>query len=52
MDDFLKERRKSLRWLRGLEAPDWQALVTAPFGEMHAGDMLCAWAAHDLLYMR
>ena len=52
VEDFLKERRKSLAWLRGLEAPDWQASVTAPFGEMHAGDMLCAWAAHDLLHVR
>jgi hypothetical protein len=52
VEDFLKERRKSLRWLRGLEAPDWQRSVTAPFGKLCAGDMLCAWAAHDLLHTR
>ena len=52
VEDFLKERRKSLRWLRGLDAPDWQASVTAPFGKLCAGDMVCAWAAHDLLHTR
>jgi hypothetical protein len=52
MDNFQKERRKSLRWLRGLESPDWQVAVTSPFGKMRAGDMLCAWAAHDLLHLR
>ena len=39
---FLKERRKSLAWLRGLETPDWQASVTAPFGQISAGDMFAA----------
>ncbi|MGD0877916.1 MAG: DinB family protein [Anaerolineales bacterium] len=52
VEDFLKERRKSLRWLRGLESPDWDASATTPFGKMRAGDMLCAWAAHDLLHLR
>jgi hypothetical protein len=52
MDNFLNERRESLAWLRGLDAPDWQRSVTAPFGKMCAGDMLCAWAAHDLLHLR
>jgi hypothetical protein len=33
VDDFLKERQKSLAWLKGLENPDWNASVTAPFGQ-------------------
>ena len=28
VDDFLKERRKSLAWLKELDDPDWQASVT------------------------
>ena len=52
VDDFLKERQQSLAWLRGLAEPDWQASVTAPFGQLAAGDMFSAWVAHDLLHMR
>jgi hypothetical protein len=52
VEAFLKERRKSLAWLRGLEAPDWQASVTVPFGQVSAGDMFAAWVAHDLLHLR
>jgi hypothetical protein len=52
LDNFLKERRKSLAWLRGLDAPDWDASVTSPFGKFSAGDIFAAWVAHDLLHMR
>ena len=52
VQDFLKERRKSLVWLRGLDAPDWQRSVTVPFGQFSAGDIFAAWAAHDLLHLR
>jgi hypothetical protein len=52
VQDFLKERRKSLAWLRGLDAPDWQRSVTVPFGKFSAGDIFAAWAAHDLLHLR
>ena len=52
VENFLQERRKSLAWLRGLEAPDWQASVTAPFGKLSAGDIFAAWVAHDLLHLR
>jgi hypothetical protein len=50
--NFVRERRKSLVWLKGLQSPDWQASVTSPFGKFSAGDMLAAWAAHDLLHLR
>ena len=52
VDNFLEERQKSLAWLRGLNSPDWQAFVTAPFGNLSAGDMAAAWAVHDLLHLR
>ena len=52
VEDFLAERQKSLDWLRGLKAPNWQASVTVPFGKFFAGDILAAWVAHDLLHLR
>lgn len=52
VEAFLEERRKSLEWLRGLEAPDWQKSVSVSFGKFFAGDILAAWAAHDLLHLR
>jgi hypothetical protein len=51
-EEFLQERRKSLAWLRGLDPPDWQATVKAPFGQLTAGDMFSAWVSHDLLHLR
>jgi DinB superfamily len=52
LESFLEERRRSLAWLGNLGEPDWNAVRTAPFGEIHTGDMLAAWVAHDLLHMR
>jgi hypothetical protein len=52
INDFLIEREKSLSWLGGLENPDWQAVYEARFGKIRAGDMLAAWAGHDLLHLR
>jgi DinB superfamily len=52
MNDFLKERQKSLAWLKGLPDPDWRAFVTMPFGSFSAGDIFAAWVAHDLLHLR
>ena len=52
VQDFLNERQKSLAWLKGLGTPAWQASVTAPFGQLSAGDMFAAWVAHDLLHLR
>ena len=51
--NFLKERQGSLAWLRGLGRVDWQQGIPAPWGGLfRAGDMLAAWAAHDLLHLR
>jgi hypothetical protein len=53
LQGYLDEREASLAWLRGLRQSDWKAGVPAPWGgEIKAGDMLAAWAAHDLLHMR
>ena len=52
VDDFLKERQKSLAWLKGLETPNWKTSVKVPFGQFSAGDIFAAWAAHDLLHLR
>lgn len=49
---FLAARDDSLAWLRALETPAWDAVCQAPFGEIRAGDILAAWAAHDLLHLR
>ncbi len=49
---FLAAREESLEWLRALAAPDWEQGFDAPFGRIRAGDVLAAWAAHDLLHMR
>jgi hypothetical protein len=52
LQNFLAERRASLSWLATLDATDWDATVTAPFGSIRAGEMFAAWVAHDSLHMR
>lgn len=50
---FAEERAKSVSWLRSLREPDWQVAHNHPrFGPIRAGDLLCAWAAHDALHIR
>lgn len=49
---FIQERNNSLRWLNGLENPDWDTSKEAPFGVIRAGDLLAAWVAHDFLHLR
>jgi hypothetical protein len=53
LDNFLKERERSLAWLNDLTAPNWQNAYEHPSaGTISAGDMLAAWPAHDLLHLR
>lgn len=53
MEDFARERRRSLEWLRGLSNPDWDAAYTHPkLGVIRAGDLLASWCAHDVLHLR
>ncbi|MEZ6234437.1 MAG: DinB family protein [Phycisphaerales bacterium] len=53
---FIRERRASVEWLRGLGDPaaiDWNAAYQHPkFGPIHAGVLLGSWAAHDALHLR
>ena len=49
---FMQERDRSLVWLRGLQAPDWQIARAVPWGQITAGDVMAAWAAHDALHLR
>lgn len=53
VERFADEREASLAWLRGLDAPEWEATYQHPeLGPLRAGDLLLSWAAHDLLHMR
>ncbi len=50
--DFMEARKDSIAWLATLKKPDWEADYEAPWGRMRAGDLMAAWAAHDLLHLR
>ena len=50
--NYQSERAKSLEWLKSLGQVDWNIVRTAPFGQIRAGDIFVAWAAHDLLHIR
>ena len=53
LERFLAERRQSVEWLRALTDPDWSIPWNNPRRPgLRAGDLLAAWAAHDLLHGR
>ena len=46
-------RRRSVAWLEGLGAPDWERDYEHPVaGTLRAGDLLAAWLDHDLIHVR
>ncbi|MBU1073451.1 DinB family protein, partial [bacterium] len=50
---FRTERAGSLVWLAGLDAGALDLAYRHPkLGDLRAGDLLAAWAAHDLLHLR
>ena len=49
---FFIEREKSLLWLKNLRNADWNTKYKSRWGSMTAGDMFCAWVAHDNLHIR
>ena len=51
-DAFFAERAKSLEWLKGLAAMDWDSAHTDQYGTCTAGEMFAAWVAHDNLHIR
>lgn len=53
LQDFLRERARSVEWLRSLEQADPAATYQHPkFGPITAGDLLGSWLAHDLIHIR
>ncbi len=53
LQEFVKERKQSVRWLKSLVEPDWFAAYKHPhLGELRAGDLLVSWVAHDQLHFR
>lgn len=53
LENLLLERRKSITWLKKLSSPDWESAYEHPvFGKISAGDILCAWLAHDYFHAR
>jgi hypothetical protein len=53
VQNFLNERRQSITWLNGLDAPQWDNAYSHPSGfTLHAGDLLSSWLAHDFLHLR
>jgi hypothetical protein len=53
VDAFAAARQQSVAWLRGLKNPAWTNTYEHPIaGELSAGDLLAAWAAHDQLHLR
>ena len=53
VERFLKERRASLAWLKGIGEADWARAHAHPaLGSLRAGDLMGSWAAHDWLHLR
>lgn len=52
IENFIAERRQSLRWLETLESPDWERAYVHPVFTLKAGSVLAAWVAHDYLHVR
>lgn len=53
LDDFLRERRASVEWLRGMERLDGEAAYRHPvFGPITAQTLAASWLAHDLIHVR
>jgi hypothetical protein len=49
---FFTQRVKSLEWLKGLAAVDWEITHTDQYGSVTAGEMFASWVAHDNLHIR
>ena len=52
IENFLSERRDSLKWLKDLRGEDFTTSVPTPWGSITAGDMFASWVTHDSLHMR
>ncbi|MGD8307648.1 MAG: DinB family protein, partial [Ignavibacteria bacterium] len=53
LNDFIKERNKSIDWLKNLSTPDWGNTHQHPkIGPMSAKMIISNWLAHDYLHIR
>jgi hypothetical protein len=53
LHDFLRERARTVEWLRSLGRVDPEAAYLHPaFGRVPAGELLASWLAHDLIHIR
>ncbi len=53
LDNFLKEREESIKWIQSLSSPKWGNAYNHPkFGQMTAKMFLSNWLAHDYLHIR
>jgi hypothetical protein len=52
VNNFLTEREQSLKWLKSLSAPNWEARHTEGKYSFTAGEMFSAWVEHDNLHIR
>jgi hypothetical protein len=51
--DFLRERDRSIEWLRNLGEVSWSTTKSHPVaGTLRAGDLLASWMVHDVLHVR
>ena len=53
VERLMTRRVRSLRWLEGLDQPDWSLVYNHPSeGPMPAGGVLASWLAHDFIHVR
>ena len=53
LEEFLKERHRSIRWLQKLNDAKWDNAHAHPkFGPLSAKMFLCNWLAHDMHHIR
>lgn len=53
LEEFLRERARTVEWLGGLGDVDLSASCEHPkAGRITAGDLLASWLAHDLIHIR
>lgn len=50
--NFVTERADSIEWLRSVSGPKWSNSYSHSSGAISAGDLICSWAAHDLIHIK
>lgn len=53
LNELESERATSVKWLKGLDQPNWYETYEHPhLGPIRAGDLVVSWVAHDQLHVR